>query len=259
MSRESAVRVVLVYPELLGTYGDGGNALVCRERLARRGIPVQVSTVPAGRPVPAGGDIYLLGGGEDDPQVLAAAALAGSRLRASLEAGAALLAVCAGFQIAGESFTGGDSRVHAGAGLLPGRTVPGRPRAVGELAVEPDPSLGLPLLLGYENHSGRTDIGAARPLGRVRIGTGNGRPPGGAPGGRAGAGDGVLVLPGEQLGRGLGIGTYLHGPVLAQNPDLADVLLSHVVGALPALELPTATALRAARLAQLGHPASGRT
>lgn len=248
---ESTVRIVLVYPELLGTYGDGGNALVLRERLRRRGHAAVVVNVPAGQPIPGGGDIYLLGGGEDEPQVLAAAALADSPVRGALEAGSALLAVCAGFQIAGESFFGGDGQQRPGAALLPARTRPGSPRLVGDLAVEPAPPLGIPTLIGYENHSGRTALAErAQPLGAVVVGTGNDD-------GGSSPVDGAVVLPGGALGAGLAIGTYLHGPVLAQNPALADLLASHVVGPLAPLPLEEATALRAARRRQLGLAPGG--
>ena len=64
--RESAVTIGLVYPELLGTYGDRGNAVVLVERCRRRGIAPALVEIPAGDPIPAGIDVYLFGGGEDD-------------------------------------------------------------------------------------------------------------------------------------------------------------------------------------------------
>jgi hypothetical protein len=241
------VRVVSLYPELLGTYGDGGNAVVLRERARGRGIDADVVEVPAGSRPPEGGDVYLLGGGEDEPQLLAATGLRGGALGRAVQGGAVLLAVCAGFQIAGEYFPGSDGATHPGLGLLDVRTRPGTPRAVGDLAVAPDAGLGLPVLLGYENHGGRTEIGSGLPLGRVLRGVGNGFP---AEPGR----EGVVVRP----GRGLVVGTYLHGPALAQNPALADLLLTHVAGPLPALEsaeIDAATAaLRRARLRDLRLP-----
>jgi len=251
----SETRIALVYPELLGTYGDGGNAEVLAGRLRWRGLPGEVVRVPAGLPVPMGCDVYLLGGGEDEPQVAATEALrAGSGLRTAVEGGAVVLAVCAGLQVVGESFPGADGAVHDGLGLLALRTRralgdagPVPPRAVGDLAVRPDDAaLGgasLPVLLGYENHGGRTAPlpgAAGRPLGTVVVGVGNGTPD------RA---EGWVA----QVGRGRVLATYLHGPVLAQNPALADLLLAWSLGtALPPLERhDPADALRAARLRQL--------
>lgn len=249
MTPDSAVRIVLVYPELLGTYGDGGNAMVLAARAQWRGLRAETVPVRAGEPVPDGGDIYLLGGGEDEPQALAAAGLRTGELSRAVTGGAALLAVCAGLQVIGTSFPGTDGRLHDGVGLVELSTAPGTPRVVGDLVVSPRRELGLPVLYGYENHGGRTTLGPGlQPLGEVRRGLGNGA-------GRAW--DGVLAGPGA----GWVVGTYLHGPVLAQNPALADRLLAHVVGDLPALpvDLPAAraaeaatAALRAARARQTG-------
>src|SRR5260370_29949528 len=72
---ESAVRVGLVYPELLGTYGDRGNAVVLVQRLRWRGHCAELVEVTAGAPIPESLDVYLFGGGEDDPQVMASAGM----------------------------------------------------------------------------------------------------------------------------------------------------------------------------------------
>jgi CobQ-like glutamine amidotransferase family enzyme len=210
---DSAVRLVALLPELLGTYGDGGNLLVLSQRLAWRGIPHQVTSVSLGEQVPVAGDLYLLGGGEDEAQVIGLAQLRASRLRDTVEAGANLLAVCAGLQLAGHSFVGADGTVHEGLGLLDLTSDRLSSRAVGEVVVQPDPALHLPLLTGFENHQGRTRLGSGlRALGRTSLGVGNGDE------GREGAYDDRVVA------------TYLHGPVLARNPALADLLLTRVVG-----------------------------
>lgn len=241
------LRIGLVYPELLGTYGDGGNARVLARRAAWRGLDAEVVEVPAGDAIPEGLDLYLFGGGEDDPQTLAAAGTRGSPgLRHAVEGGAVVLAVCAGLQVLGASFPGTDGRQHEGAGLVDLDTEPGAARAVGDLVVDPDPALGLPLLYGYENHGGRTVLGpGARPLGVVRRGLGNGHPT------QRGV-DGALA----DVGAGRVLATYLHGPVLAQNPALADLLLAAVAGPLPPLDddpaAAAAQALRAARARQTG-------
>ncbi|HZD66053.1 MAG TPA: hypothetical protein VE152_08145, partial [Acidimicrobiales bacterium] len=190
------------------------------------------------RPVPATADLYCLGGGEDGPQTQAANALAAEgALARALAGGAAVLAVCAGFQIVGEAFAGTAGALHPGAGLLDVRSHKGTgPRAVGELLVKAGPAVGLAsgaeLLTGYENHGGVTERGpGVAPLGRVMAGVGNG------------VGD-----RGEGAVAGRVVGTYLHGPVLARNPALADHLLSLVVGDLDPLEDPEVEDLRAERL-----------
>lgn len=230
-----AVTVVLLYPELLGTYGDGGNALVLAQRLRWRGRSAEIVEVTAGEPVPESGQIYLMGGGEDGPQALAARELIASRaLHRAVEGGAALLAVCAGFQVVGHRFVGPDGEPHTGLGLLDCITSrDAGARRVGEVVADPDPSVDVPRLTGYENHQSVTTLGpGVRPLGRVVVGAGND------------TGDGS-----EGAVAGRVVGTYLHGPVLARNPALADHLLASVVGDLEPLDDAEADVLRKERLA----------
>jgi lipid II isoglutaminyl synthase (glutamine-hydrolysing) len=237
MDEVSGVRIALVYPDLLGTYGDSGNAIILAERLRWRGYEAAVVTITAGAQVPDSCDLYVLGGGEDLPQVLAASQLGARRpLHRAVQRGAAVLAVCAGLQILGNSFAGPDGIEHPGLGLLDCRTRLGRRRAVGELVVEPDAALELPTLTGYENHGGVTRLGPdARPTGTVRAGVGNGD-----------GTDGVVA--------GRIWSTYMHGPVLARNPLLADRILASVVGSLAPLDDHESEALRAERLRASQRP-----
>lgn len=237
MSWESAVRIGLIYPELMGTYGDRGNVVVLERRLAWRSIPAEVVTIPAGAPVPSGLDVLVLGGAEDVPQTLAALGLMASApaISACLDGGGVLLAVCAGFQLLGQTYVRTDGKTVDGLGLMEADTVAGQVRRIGEVVVDPGrPDLGV--LTGFENHAGITALGpGVAPLGLVRTGSGNGD-------GR----DGALVA-------GRIVATYLHGPVLARNPQLADLLLSWVLGpgdaALAPLDDDLALRLRAERLA----------
>jgi CobQ-like glutamine amidotransferase family enzyme len=241
-----AVSIALLYPELLGTYGDGGNAAVLAQRLRWRGIPAEVVDITAGESVPTSCHVYLLGGGEDGPQALAVRELRASRaLARAVDGGAAVLAVCAGYQILGRQFLGPDGRPHGGLGLLDVSTDRGPgPRRVGELVVEPVVDPGLPTLTGYENHAGITRLGpGVQPLGKVVVGHGNDH------------GDGS-----EGAVSGRILGTYLHGPVLARNPALADLILSWVVGPLDPLDDGEVQELRAERMAaaRRGHPLAAR-
>jgi CobQ-like glutamine amidotransferase family enzyme len=237
-----SVTIALLFPDLLGTYGDSGNALILARRLAWRGFDARLVTVQSGDPVPDSCEIYVVGGGEDLPQALAARQLgpaAGEPLRRAVDGGAAVLAVCAGLQILGASFVGPDGVEADGLALLDCSTRRGvGPRAVGEMVVEPDPGLGLPVLTGYENHAGATSVGpGSTPLGRVVHGVGNGDGSG---------------MDGVRSGRVLG--TYLHGPVLARNPALADHVLSSVVGELAPLDDSESEELRRERLAAAASP-----
>jgi CobQ-like glutamine amidotransferase family enzyme len=209
---ESALRIVWLYPDLLSTYGDRGNLLILARRADLRGLPVEAVEVRSDQPVPTRADIYLLGGGEDGPQALAAQRLNADRgLHRAVEHRAVVFTVCAGYQLMGSSFFAKGTK-HPGLGLLDITSDRGPKRAVGELAGEVDPQLGLPTLTGFENHGGRTHVGpGARPLARVTAGIGN---------------DGST----EGAWSGSVIGTYSHGPALSRNPALADLLLAWATG-----------------------------
>jgi lipid II isoglutaminyl synthase (glutamine-hydrolysing) len=210
---ESALRVVWLYPDLMSTYGDRGNLLILTHRALARGMAVEAFEVRSDEKIPEQADIYLIGGGEDGPQTLAAKRLAADgALGRAVELGSVIFAVCAGYQVMGTSFVAKDDRC-AGIALLDVHSDRGDTRAVGELAGEVDPALGLPTLTGSENHGGRTHVGTdARPLARVTAGIGN---------------DGRT----EGAYRGTVLGTYCHGPALARNPALADLLLRWATGA----------------------------
>ncbi len=236
-SGASVLRVGLVFPELLGTYGDRGNAVVLVQRARWRGFPAELVEVSASEPIPGSLDVYLLGGGEDDPQLMASAGLRASRpaLQHAVDAGAVVLAVCAGLQLVGHRYAAGDGAVLDGLGLVDLETRASSTRLIGELVV--DAAAPLPRLTGFENHSGRTTLGpGVAPLGRVVAGGGNGD----------GSGtDGVRV--------GRVYGTYMHGPVLPRNPAFADHLLALALGvdgadALAPLESDLEDRLRAERL-----------
>ena len=215
----SAIRLVWVYPDLLSTYGDRGNLLVLARRARLRGFPVEIAEVNSDQQVPVDGDIYLLGGGEDLPQILAARRLAAGGPRAGLAAaaarGAVIFAVCAGYQIVGTEFGGVDGEPVPGLGLLDIRSGRGERRGVGEIIADVDPALGAGRLTGFENHQGVTSRGpGTKPLASVVLGVGNGDGTEGAYAGRV-------------------LGTYMHGPALVRNPSLADLLLTWATGTLP--------------------------
>lgn len=209
----SALRVVWIYPDLLSTYGDRGNLLVLAHRARLRGLDVETAEIRSDQPVPSAADIYLMGGGEDGPQALAAQRLiADGGLHRAVANGSVVFAVCAGYQLLGTSFVAKNATC-TGLELLDLHSGRGDTRAVGELAGAIDPRLGLPPLSGFENHGGRTHLGPeVFPLARVTAGIGN---------------DGRT----EGAWRGKLLGTYSHGPALARNPALADLLIRWATGA----------------------------
>jgi len=184
--------------------------------------------------VPSELDLYTLGGAEDYAQRLATKHLIRyPGLQQAAARGAPVLAICAAIQVLGHWYETSSGERVDGVGLLDVTTSPQPARTIGEVVSEPLLSGLQERLTGFENHRGGTVLGAeAKPLAKVMSGAGN----------RAGDGtDGAV--------QGSVVATYLHGPCLARNPELADLLLTRVVGELPPLEIDEVAQLRRERLA----------
>jgi lipid II isoglutaminyl synthase (glutamine-hydrolysing) len=226
----AAVKVVVghLYPGYLNIYADRGNMAVLARRAAWRGIEFEYRTIELGEPLrPGDHDLLYVGGGQDREQALIAPDLAGRRdaLGEAVERGAAILAVCGGYQLLGHFYRDRSGAELPGAGILDHHTIAGEGRMIGDVLLECELEPGeTRTLTGFENHAGRTILAStAEPLGRVLAGYGND--------GRSGF---------EGCRRGRVLGTYLHGPLLPRNPWLADWLLAHALarrlGEVPRLE-----------------------
>jgi CobQ-like glutamine amidotransferase family enzyme len=224
------VKIVVghLFPDYLNIYADRGNMAVLARRAAWRGYELEVRAVSIGEPLePGEHDLLYVGGGQDREQALVADDLAGKAdgLRAAVADGAALLAVCGGYQLLGRGYRDLHGADLPGIGLFPHETVAGETRMIGDVLLECELEPGVfRTLAGFENHAGRTKLDAgAEPLGRVVAGFGN---------------DGVSGWEGCRVGRV--VGTYLHGPLLPRNPWFADWLLAqalaHRLGEPPVLE-----------------------
>ncbi|HEU5280127.1 MAG TPA: hypothetical protein VFU26_14650 [Gaiellaceae bacterium] len=217
-----------LYADYLNIYADRGNMAVLERRAAWRGHSVEVRSVSVGDPVvPGEHDLLYVGGGQDREQAIVAEDLVGKAeaVREAVDGGAALLAVCGGYQLLGRSYRDAQGTELPGIGLLPFDTVAGDRRMIGDLLLDCELEPGLTrTLAGFENHAGRTQLDpGAQPLGRVLAGFGN---------------DGESGWEGCRDGRV--VGTYLHGPLLPRNPWFADWLLAqalaHRLGEPPELE-----------------------
>jgi CobQ-like glutamine amidotransferase family enzyme len=224
------IRVAHLYPPYLNIYADRGNIAVLERRAALRGHTLDVTEVEPGSSVDfEAADLVYVGGGQDREQAMIAPDLAAraDAIAAAVDQGTALLAVCGGYQLLGRGYRGRDGTFLPGTGLFPHVTDAGETRMIGDIlldcALEPDrPSISV---AGFENHAGRTRLDpGATPLGRVVAGYGN---------------DGESGLEGCLVRHA--IGTYLHGPLLPRNPQLADTVLrwalEHRVGG-PIDDLP---------------------
>ena len=235
-TKPADLNIGLILPDVLGTYGDDGNALVLRQRARMRGISAEIHPIHLGEPVPETLDVYTVGGGEDTAQVLAAEHLiSDGGIARAVAVGRPVLAICAGLQVFGRSFTS-HGRTVEGLGLIDATTSQLAERMIGEIASTPTASAvtgaaGLTEpLTGFANHMGATILGAdAEPLGRLTRGTGNTDSHGAEAAGLSGE-DAHRQTRAEGAVQGSVVATYMHGPVLARNPQLADWLLARAMG-----------------------------
>ncbi len=212
------LRLLALYPEQMNIYADRGNIVFLRRRCEWRGIGFSYAAAGPGEGFdPDAHDLIYLGGGQDRDQRAVAADLVASKgeaLRAAVGDGAAALAVCGGYQLLGHSYELDQERL-PGLGLVEAETVrrPG-PRLIGNVAIEVEVEGATRTVAGFENHGGRTYLGAgAEPWGRVLSGHGNNGE------------DGFEGVRRDNL-----IGTYLHGPLLPKNAWLADRLIALALG-----------------------------
>jgi CobQ-like glutamine amidotransferase family enzyme len=208
------IRVAHLYPEYLNIYADRGNIAVLSERAQARGHELSVTAIGLHGAIPVGEvDLFYIGGGQDREQALVSHDLAGkaSALSEAVEAGAAFLAVCGGYQLLGRYYRDVAGEEQPGIGLLPLHTIADEQRMIGDVLLACD--WAGESLAGFENHAGRTILDeGAEPLGRVVAGFGN---------------DGESGYEGARYKRAYG--TYLHGPLLPRNPWFADHLLSEAL------------------------------
>jgi lipid II isoglutaminyl synthase (glutamine-hydrolysing) len=246
---DSGLRLLALYPEQMNIYADRGNILFLQRRCEWRGIPFEYAAAGPGDGFdPGEHDLLYIGGGQDRDQVLVAEDMLETKrdsIASAVDDGAALLAVCGGYQLLGHRYQLGDRSI-TGLGIADLETVrdPG-PRLIGNVSIEIDLGQGPRVLAGFENHGGRTHLGPdAVPLGRVLHGHGNNDR------------DGY-----EGIKRDNMIGTYLHGPLLPKNAWLADRLIALAIGrrtgSVPELEplsdeLETASHASALRAASKG-------
>ena len=243
------IRVGHLYPDYLNIYADRGNIAVLARRAAWRGHELEVEPVGMGDAVQVGAhDLLYVGGGQDREQALVARDIAGKgeALREAVADGAAILAVCGGYQLLGRFYRERSGAELPGADVLPLHTVAGERRMIGDVLLDCELEPGArQTMAGFENHAGRTVLeDGAEPLGRVVAGFGN---------------DGSSGFEGCRAGRV--VGTYLHGPLLPRNPWFADWLLAqaiaHRTGEAPVFE-PLGDELEAEAHAVAAARAKGR-
>jgi CobQ-like glutamine amidotransferase family enzyme len=202
------IHILHIYPNEMNTYGDRGNLLTLQRRAEWHGLEPVVHFYHVDDQLPAQIDLVLGGGGQDSAQgaIQDDILRIGDQLHALVDRGVPMLMVCGTYQLFGNRFITHDGQEIKGIGIFDVETMGGPKRLIGNAAVE---TADFGTLYGFENHSGRTVLlGDQKPLGRVIRGNGN---------------NGDDQTEGARTRNA--IGTYLHGPLLPTNPQLADSLL----------------------------------
>lgn len=227
-----------LYPDLMNIYGDTGNIITLKKRCQWRGIEVTIKEISLGDKLKKGDvDIFFFGGGQDQQQNLVAEDLQksgkGNVIKSEVERGVPLLSICGGYQLLGEYYQPFDAPKLEGVGLFPVYTTASNDRMIGNIIIDssvichpditchpeldsgshtivaPSQRIDNTLLIGFENHSGKTYLKeGATPLGKVIKGWGNNG---------ADQTEGCLYKN--------AIGCYMHGSLLPKNPNLADWLI----------------------------------
>lgn len=211
------IRICHLFPETLNLYGDRGNVLCMQKRLQWRGIDCKVEALHAGEHRNLSGyDLFFMGGGQDFEQEVLLRDLQGDtgrEIRAAIEDGRTFLCICGGYQILGSHYETMDGQFCRFLGAIDLYTKGGSRRLIGNYAYRLEGQDAETIVVGFENHSGRTFLGSGvHPLGHVLKGYGNN---------------------GQDRTEGVRyrnvFGTYSHGPVLPKNPELCDLILESAV------------------------------
>ena len=202
-----------LYPDVLNLYGDGGNIITLTQRLRWRGIEAKVTRTPIGSPISlSGADLVFIGGGQDFEQQVLLEDLHRGRdreIKAAIEDGIPFLTICGGYQMLGAYYETYDGQRCDFIGALDLYTVGSQTRMIGNYKFQCTPEAGGSVVVGFENHSGKTRLGSGvRPLGKVLAGFGNNGE------------DGTEGAHYKNV-----FGSYSHGPMLPKNPAFADLLL----------------------------------
>ncbi len=202
------INILHLYPKEMNLYGDHGNVLCLKRRLEWRSYKVKIIEHEPGDELPKDIDIIFGGGGQDSGQSKIEKDLQkiGPKLKEMVESHTPTLVICGLYQLFGKYFKTSEGQEIKGVDILDITTDAGNDRIVGNITID---TRQFGKVVGYENHSGLTKLGAnVQPFGAVVLGGGN---------------NATDITEGAVYKNC--IGTYLHGPILPKNPRVADYLI----------------------------------
>ena len=220
-ARNMKLKICHLYPDILNLYGDRGNIITLQKRCEWRGISCEVVQLNAGMDANFEDfDLFFIGGGQDFDQYalmddfgIGKPDSKATRLCEAIENNKVVLAICGGYQLLGEYYIGTQGQRSEFLGVLPLYTEAGQGRLIGNMAFQAESLPQKPMVVGFENHVGRTYLReSAQPFGVIKAGFGNN---------------------GQDKTEGIiyknVLGTYSHGPLLPKNPLIADELLTRAL------------------------------
>lgn len=210
------LKILWMYHDLMDLYGDKGNAEVLRRRAEKRGIDVTLDTCTIGEEKNINDyDLFFLGGGADREQNLIMKDLLSRKdaIQEAMNNNTAFLLICGGYQLFGQYYKDQDGNIVEGLKFFDYYTVAGDrdSRCIGNIAIESAIDGKTVKVVGFENHGGQTK-NVTTPFGKVLSGHGNENH------------SGFEGFMNNQV-----LATYMHGPLLPKNPDIADAVLKRAL------------------------------
>lgn len=207
------LKAAWMYHDIMDLYGDKGNILTLKSRCEKRGIDFEVDTIGIGQDADLSEyDLIFMGGGADKEQISLIPDLLSRKenIKKAMDENTFVLLICGGYQLFGQYYIAADGSKIEGLKFADYYTDTGKEgrRCIGNIILDAKLDGKDYRLVGFENHGGQT-LNVTKPLGKVRHGFGNA-----FEAGYEGYYDGKML------------GTYLHGPLLPKNAELADFVIA---------------------------------
>ncbi len=208
------LKILYLYPDILELYGDFGNIQILKYRLEKRNIKAIITPYSIGYDVPnfKDYDLVFAGGGADQEQSILAEDLIKykSNIKEAVDSGVFFLLICGAYQLFGKYYKGVEGNIIPGLNIFEYYTEAindRKKRCIGNVVINTNLNNKEYKIIGFGNHGGQT-YDVKTPFGKVLFGNGNK------------FGDDNEGFFTKNI-----IATYLHGPLLSKNPELADYII----------------------------------
>ena len=212
----NTIEILYLYPDILELYGDYGNIQVLKYRIEKRGIKCNITPYSIGDNIPnfTKYDLVFAGGGADQEQAILAQDLIRLKdnIKEAIDNGVFFLLICGAYQLFGKYYKDVDGNMIPGLNIFEYYTEANpdrKQRCIGNIIIDTKINNKITKVIGFENHGGQT-YNIKNPFGEVVVGNGN-----------------KFNDSKEGFFISNVIATYLHGPLLSKNPELADYIIKY--------------------------------